>query len=267
MFPTHAASCEALAWHPNCLYLLVGTQGGPLRLFDVQSGTPLRVLVGHTTPICALATSPCGGMVYSADAQGCVRGWDLEEGVCIGAEWVEGVEGSETKGLASALGRARVSGLAVSPSSRVVAVVGTDSRLTLLDARAWKARSSRLRALHSPSVRTEEVVASKQGSNDAAMNGSGTASSGDHVRRLPTSVITAEPEVEEAAFAEAAAAAVARASREASLGSAVAESVPEQIAPVRFCVLYGKATRFYHAAFSRDGALAVAGVFDPPQAE
>lgn len=255
LLSTHSSSAEAVAWHPGCGYLLVGSSSGATRLFDVESGQPVRLLIGHACPVTAAAISPCGKLAFTADTQGCVRGWDLEGGWCLGAQWGAGL-GAAAGAAASAVGVARVSSLAVSPSSRVLAAAGVDSRIALFDLRAWRISAERLRALHSPQLRSAASSSRSAAFDAAAAPDSGT------LHRVPVSVITAEPEVEEAALAEAASDAAARAAWTQTMGESAA-AVPA----VRFQVLYGKSTRFGATAFSRDGVLTVAGVFDPPAAE
>jgi WD40 repeat protein len=268
-----SSSAEVVAWHPGCSYVLVGCSTGAVRLFDVETGSAVRLLIGHACPITAAVVSPCGKLAFTADAQGCVRGWDLEGGWCLGAQWAAGL-GSGNRHAASAIGMARVTSLAVSPSSRVLAVSGIDSRIVLLDIKAWRASTDRLRALHSPQLRFRDSASSSAGliapvagpssssSSSSSLSLSGRAAGS--INHVPRSVITAEPEVEEAALAEAASDAAAQAARSAVLDTAT-EPGAGTGSKIRFHVLYGKSTRFGFMAFSRDGVLAVAGVFDPPR--
>jgi WD40 repeat protein len=74
------AGIESLAFvSPNLL--AIGTANGALALWNARTGKKLRDLPWHTSRIRALALSPDGTTLASADERGWVKLWDLREGV------------------------------------------------------------------------------------------------------------------------------------------------------------------------------------------
>ncbi|KAA0166328.1 hypothetical protein FNF31_01552 [Cafeteria roenbergensis] len=244
MFHTFARSAEALAWHPGAHLLMVGASDGSVRVENVEEGRTGRLLVGHRAAITAACWSPCGRLAFTADVEGCVRCWDLAAGKSEGPVWAAGSSG---RGGASC--GARITALAVSPSSRLLAVAGSDSRISMWDISKWTEASARLRSLHSHRV-PRAVPAPTRG-----RGGSSSAAADQKQHGIPPHVVTAEPEAEEAALLEQAAAAIA--SKQGTGDTVASEPSGLRIGPP----VFGKSTRFGALAFSRDGVLLSAGVF------
>jgi transcription initiation factor TFIID subunit 5 len=57
---------QCVKFHPNSLYLATGSSDATCRLWDVQSGSCVRVFIGHQGPVTAMATSPDGKYLASA---------------------------------------------------------------------------------------------------------------------------------------------------------------------------------------------------------
>lgn len=85
---------QCVRFHPNSNYLLTGSSDSSLRLWDVSSGSCVRLLCGHTGAVTAVALSADGRYAASGSEDATVRLWDLGSGkeVCAykghtGAVW------------------------------------------------------------------------------------------------------------------------------------------------------------------------------------
>jgi len=76
----HLSSVNCVAWHPNCNYVLTGSDDKTCRLWDVQSGRCVRLLSGCFGGINALEVSPSGRYAAAADSTGVIGIWDLGSG-------------------------------------------------------------------------------------------------------------------------------------------------------------------------------------------
>ena len=117
------------------------------------------------------------------------------------------------------------------------------------DISKWTEASARLRSMHSHRV-PRAVPAPTRG-----RGGSSSAAADQKQHGIPPHVVTAEPEAEEAALLEQAAAAIA--SKQGTGDTVASEPSGLRIGPP----VFGKSTRFGALAFSRDGVLLSAGVF------
>jgi WD40 repeat protein len=69
-----------LAFSPNSQRLAAANADGTIGLFDLQTGTELPLLRGHTHRVMSVAFHPLGKRLASASADGTVRLWDLTTG-------------------------------------------------------------------------------------------------------------------------------------------------------------------------------------------
>jgi hypothetical protein len=69
-----------VAFSPDGRRALTGSRDGKLRLWDVDSGSLLRTLVGHTEYVRAIAFLPDGQGAISGSLDNTLRQWDLESG-------------------------------------------------------------------------------------------------------------------------------------------------------------------------------------------
>jgi eukaryotic-like serine/threonine-protein kinase len=76
----HQQLISALAWSPTASILASGSAyaGGPVRLWDLNTGEPVGELQGHTGWICQLIFSTDGHLLYSASADQTIRIWEVE---------------------------------------------------------------------------------------------------------------------------------------------------------------------------------------------
>jgi hypothetical protein len=72
---------QALAFSPDGRRLLSAGRDRMLRLWDVETGTPVRELAGHTDEVFAAVYHPDGTRIASGGRDRVVRVWDAERGV------------------------------------------------------------------------------------------------------------------------------------------------------------------------------------------
>ncbi|MFF0204686.1 protein kinase [Streptomyces sp. NPDC005017] len=96
---------------------VVSHQMRDLRVWDLDTVRPVRLLTGHEAPVQSVATSADGRAAVSADESGHVRLWDTADGRCR-RRWVLPPHGVEE--------------VAVSGDAATVAVSGTDGSVRLL---------------------------------------------------------------------------------------------------------------------------------------
>ncbi len=65
--------------------MLVSSSGTTIKLWDVQTGQPLRTLTGHLDVVYCLVISPDGKLLISGSADKSIRLWDLATGQRLGA--------------------------------------------------------------------------------------------------------------------------------------------------------------------------------------
>ncbi len=80
----HPGKLLAIALSPTAP-ILASSSGTGIRLWDLQSGAPLRTLTGHIDVIPALAISPDGKLLVSGSADKTIRLWDLHTGQRLGS--------------------------------------------------------------------------------------------------------------------------------------------------------------------------------------
>ncbi|CED83968.1 U4/U6 small nuclear ribonucleoprotein Prp4 (contains WD40 repeats) [Phaffia rhodozyma] len=88
VFKGHDTHCRGLAWHPKAtlslgsesVNLATGGGEGTVKLWSLDSPTPLRTLEGHAAPVARVAFHPSGDYLASASFDGSWRLWDTETG-------------------------------------------------------------------------------------------------------------------------------------------------------------------------------------------
>ncbi|WP_437960805.1 pentapeptide repeat-containing protein [Sorangium sp. So ce119] len=77
------AECNAVAFSPDGALLASGHADG-LALWDMATGSALRMLLGHSGPVMSIAFSPDGDTLASGAKDGTVRLWDVSTGNPLG---------------------------------------------------------------------------------------------------------------------------------------------------------------------------------------
>ena len=77
----HDGAVAALAFDPIAPRLASAGHDHTVRIWNVETGTPLRVLRGHTNVIYSLAYSPDGRKLATASWDGTARIWDTQSGL------------------------------------------------------------------------------------------------------------------------------------------------------------------------------------------
>jgi transcription initiation factor TFIID subunit 5 len=81
IFCGHTSSnVNCVDWHPNCNYVVTGGDDKTVRMWDIQTGRPVRLLDGCAAGINAVKVAPGGRYVAGADYGGTVHLWDLSTG-------------------------------------------------------------------------------------------------------------------------------------------------------------------------------------------
>lgn len=75
-----SAASQCVRFHPNSNYVLTGSSDCSLRLWDVSTGSCVRLLCGHTAAVTTVAVSEDGQFAASGSADKTVRLWDLSSG-------------------------------------------------------------------------------------------------------------------------------------------------------------------------------------------
>lgn len=77
----HAASVNCIAFHPNCNYIVSGSDDGTLRVWHISSARCVRLLLGHRGPVRCVAVSNDGRLIASGGEDKRVIVWDMVTGL------------------------------------------------------------------------------------------------------------------------------------------------------------------------------------------
>ena len=120
--PAHSELITAVAWSPTAPILASGSGylGGPIRLWDANSGKPIGALEGHTSWITrGLIFSADGRRLYSASGDQTIKIWDVPQQRCLAT-----LRGSSDE----------VYGLALSPDGSTLASASKDGSVAFWSA-------------------------------------------------------------------------------------------------------------------------------------
>ena len=73
----------AVAFSPDGSWLASAASDHIITLWDVEQGTLLQNLSGHTGPVAFVTFSPDGSLLASSSNDETVRLWDLQSGGCL----------------------------------------------------------------------------------------------------------------------------------------------------------------------------------------
>jgi transcription initiation factor TFIID subunit 5 len=74
------ADVDAVSFHCNTNYLATGSADKSVRLWEVQRGPCVRLLLGHTGVVNTVCCSPCGQYIASAGEDKTIVIWDIPTG-------------------------------------------------------------------------------------------------------------------------------------------------------------------------------------------
>ena len=151
----HTDWIARIAWSPDGPLLATPSSDSTVRVWNSDTGQPVRTLEGHTFPVYGVAWSPDGRLLASGGKDSTVRVWDAGTG-----EPVHTLEGHTEP----------VRGVSWSPDGRLLASGGDDHTI-----RVWDAGSGQtVRTLEGHTRFVESVSWSSDGKLLASKSGDGT---------------------------------------------------------------------------------------------
>uniref|UniRef100_A0A0N5AUZ1 LisH domain-containing protein n=1 Tax=Syphacia muris TaxID=451379 RepID=A0A0N5AUZ1_9BILA len=85
IFADAFSDVSCIDFHPNCNYIIGGSDDRYVRMWDVLSGACVRTFSGHKGSVRSVKVSPCGRYIASTGAEGSLAVWDiaLQRMVCM----------------------------------------------------------------------------------------------------------------------------------------------------------------------------------------
>ncbi|VDK44961.1 unnamed protein product [Anisakis simplex] len=77
IFADAFSDVSCIDFHPNCNYVVGGSDDRYVRVWDMLSGSCVRTFSSHKAPIRAVKVSPCGRYLASVSAEGSLVIWDM----------------------------------------------------------------------------------------------------------------------------------------------------------------------------------------------
>jgi RNA polymerase sigma factor (sigma-70 family) len=118
----HPDGIHTLSFSPDGRTLASGSPESAIHLWDVATGKPLGRTAGHQERVTAVAYAPDGGTIFTGGWDRTVRAWDAASGT----ERATFLIGTEKEDARSPFPVGTLSGLAVAPDGKLLAVVCGD---------------------------------------------------------------------------------------------------------------------------------------------
>lgn len=134
----YSDNINCINWHPNCNYVLTGSDDKTVRMWDVQSGQCVRLLSGSAGGVNKVEVSPSGQYVAGADSMGIVHVWDVRNGKKVDELNHRYLKESNTSGSISAI----VESLSWSHCGSAIATGTDNSFINIWDVRGIGNNSS-----------------------------------------------------------------------------------------------------------------------------
>jgi WD40 repeat protein len=106
----HDQAVTAVAYSPDGLHIISGSQDGTIRIWDAKTGAAVgKPLKGHDRDVTSVAYSPDGQHIISGSGDWYIRIWDAKTGAAVGKP-LEGHNQAVTSVVYSPDGRHIISG-------------------------------------------------------------------------------------------------------------------------------------------------------------
>lgn len=121
----HSGAITSCVFCPDGVHALTASIDGTLRLWDMERGVTVKVLIGHTDQVRGCAVSRDGALALSASLDGTIRLWSLPAGEAMATIEGQGV------GLRACAFSPQGDGLASADDNGLVQLWWVDSRRTI----------------------------------------------------------------------------------------------------------------------------------------
>ncbi|KAL3784248.1 hypothetical protein ACHAW5_009171 [Stephanodiscus triporus] len=121
-------SVNCVAWHPNCNYVVTASDDKTCRMFDVQTGRCVRLLLGSTRGLNLVRVSPSGRYAAGSGYDGVIRIWELGNG-----RLVNELRPASNTTQASSYSEGMINSMSFSSCGGALAVAGEECTVRIWD--------------------------------------------------------------------------------------------------------------------------------------
>uniref|UniRef100_A0AC35UFD1 WD_REPEATS_REGION domain-containing protein n=1 Tax=Rhabditophanes sp. KR3021 TaxID=114890 RepID=A0AC35UFD1_9BILA len=89
VFSEPLSDVTCIDYHPNCNYLVGGSDDKHVRVWDILTGFCVRTFSGHKGGVTGVKCSPDGRYIASASSDGCLMVWDLATSKLVAQQKIE----------------------------------------------------------------------------------------------------------------------------------------------------------------------------------